>query len=352
MMNESAIRIANALLYEGYMLYPYRPSSVKNRLRFNFGVLHPGSWCRDRAGADASLVQSEFLVESAGTAVISVTVRFLQLIDRQVCELREPRASLPPDVRTWVPVDSLDVGGRVWRSWQEAMEREVALEPCPLDGLPDGGRELSFGFAATEQVEPLRRDDGLIAGVIVRRTDRLAGSIRLSAAVAGEAVRRVTIRIENTLDDADFEQARSDILVQSMISTHAIAGVTGGSFISLLDPPAALRDVVAGCRNVGLWPVLAGPEGQRDTLLCSPIILYDHPTIAPESRNELFDGTEIDEILSLRILTLTDAEKREMAETDERSRRLLEQVESMSVDQLMELHGTMRDVRKPGEALR
>jgi hydrogenase maturation protease len=77
-------------------------------------------------------------------------------------------------------------------------------------------------------------------------------------------------------------------------------------------------------------------------MLSSPIILYDYPEIAPESAGDLFDGTEIDEILSLRIMTLSDEEKREVAASDEHARRLLERTESLAAEQLMSLHGVMR----------
>ena len=93
--------------------------------------------------------------------------------------------------------------------------------------------------------------------------------------------------------------------------------------------------------------MLVGPEGSTDTLLCSPIILYDHPQIAPESAGDLFDGTEIDEILTLRILTLTDAEKAEMAGNDERAGALLARTEALSEEQLQRLHGVMRSPRTP-----
>ena len=70
-----------------------------------------------------------------------------------------------------------------------------------------------------------------------------------------------------------------------------------GEFVSLLEPPPQFESAAAACRNVGTWPVLAGEGGRRDTMLSSPIILYDYPQIAPESPGDLFDGTEIDEIL-------------------------------------------------------
>jgi hypothetical protein len=78
-------------------------------------------------------------------------------------------------------------------------------------------------------------------------------------------------------------------------------------------------------------------------MLVSPIILSDYPQVAPESPGDLFDGAEIDEILTLRILTMTDSEKEEMRQMDYRTRRILERTENLSPSQLMQLHGTLRN---------
>ena len=94
-----------------------------------------------------------------------------------------------------------------------------------------------------------------------------------------------------------------------------------GEFVSLLDPPGASAHLAAGCRNIGTWPVLVGCRGRGGHVLSSPIILYDYPEIAAESPGDLFDSTEIDEILTLRIMTLTDDEKRSMAALDDRGPR-------------------------------
>jgi hydrogenase maturation protease len=133
--------------------------------------------------------------------------------------------------------------------------------------------------------------------------------------------------------------------MDSLISTHTILGVENGKFVSQIDPPDRLKNLAAECCNQGTWPVLIGEEGERDTMLSSPIILYDYPQIAPESPGGLFDGTEIDEILSLRILTMTDDEKREMRQSDERAREILERTESMPPEQFMKLHGVLRGLR-------
>jgi hydrogenase maturation protease len=121
-------------------------------------------------------------------------------------------------------------------------------------------------------------------------------------------------------------------------------GVTDGKFISLLEPPEELKDLAVSCENIGVWPVLIGMQGERDTMLASPVILYDYPQIAPESPGDLFDGTEIDEILALRIMTMTDAEKHEMRHADDRARRILERTEALPMEHLMKLHGTLREL--------
>ena len=119
----------------------------------------------------------------------------------------------------------------------------------------------------------------------------------------------------------------------------------GAQFVSLTDPPDRLRAEAEACRNEGTWPVLVGEPGSRDTLLSSPIILEDHPRIAPESPGELFDGGEIDGLLTLNILSLTDEEKAEMRDSDPRTREILERTENLSEEEMMRLHGAIRDLR-------
>jgi hydrogenase maturation protease len=144
-------------------------------------------------------------------------------------------------------------------------------------------------------------------------------------------------------------ESRADALMHSFVSAHIILGAEGGRFVSQLDPPDELRNLSSECRNIGAWPVLVGEVGARDRMLSSPIILYDYPQIAPESPGSLFDGTEIDEILSLRILTMTDDEKQEMRQSDERARQILERTENMAPEQFMKLHGVLRGLRPLAE---
>ena len=115
--------------------------------------------------------------------------------------------------------------------------------------------------------------------------------------------------------------------------------------LSLLDPPEAYQATVAACSNEGVFPVLAGEAPDRSILFCSPIILYDYPQIAAESEGDFFDATEMDEMLLLRVLTLTDEEKQEMRRVDPRARRILERTEGLTVESMLKTHGVIREMR-------
>jgi len=207
-----------------------------------------------------------------------------------------------------------------------------------------------FTFPGRRWREPIRAEDGTISGVLAREQHVIAGEVEVSTAAVGDGLFRLTVAVRN-LTPLEVPASRDDALLRSLVSAHTLLGASAGEFVSLTDPPDDCRDAAAGCRNVGVWPVLVGEEGQRDTVLASPIILYDYPRLAPESPGDLFDGTEIDEILSLRILTLTDDEKRLAAAVDERARALLARTEQLGADDLFALHGAIRDRRPvPGGA--
>jgi hydrogenase maturation protease len=340
-------KIAKAVLYEGYMLYPYRPSSVKNQHRWNFGVLCPQSYSEAQNGSEAWTMQTECLVEGSSVTGIEVRVRFLQLVSRSVGELAMPvRELLPRETPEFCPVERLAVGGRVYQPWQEAIERELCLPLYTVEALRHRQVHDAFSFLAEKQFEYVRDVGGWIVGVVVRDRRILCGAVDMACEKVEDGVFKISLLIRNTTPfEAGENSTRDEALLSSMASAHTVLGVRDGKFISLTAPPEHLSDLAASCRNVGAWPVLVGEEGQCDTVLSSPIILYDYPQIAPESAGDLFDGTEIDEILSLRIMTLTDDEKREMSQSDERARQMLERTETMPVEQLMKLHGVLRGLR-------
>ena len=330
--------IANAVLYEGYMLYPYRASSVKNQQRWNFGVMCPRSYCEVQGGSESPLMQTECLLRADSLTRLAVKVRFLQIVERKIGRCS---ATASDDSEF---VDYLETDGQVHREWQEAEERVVTCEG--IYPTSSGVSARRFHFAGGESREELRDKQGKVAGAIVRRWQTLTGSIEIGAEPCGGDVLKVTVRVENASEfdaaAADPRFGRDDALLHSLASAHIILSAEGGEFLSLLDPPAGYEDAAAQCKSVGAWPVLAGNDAT--TVLASPIILYDYPKIAPESAGNLFDGTEIDEILSLRILTLTDEEKAEIRRTDDRARELLERTEKIPDEQFMKLHGAVREL--------
>jgi hypothetical protein len=352
-MNTKLIEsVADAVLYEGYMLYPYRISAVKNRQRWNFGVVYPQSYSKLQNGTDAWFQQTQCLIRAGESAVINIKARFLQAVSRQIGRLAAPLAGFvegsEPEFEI---VASLDVGKKTLQSWQEAVEREVILPSMRVAELLAAPVQQTFSFSAARELEPVREDAGDVAAVIVRTREEITGSVAIAAVRCGEGIFRLTVLLSNLAAVQNPHLLpREEVLLKSFLSAHCILGVTGGEFVSLTDPPADLQEAISECQNVGTWPVLVGEENARDAMLSSPIILYDYPQIAPESPGDLFDGTEIDEILALRILTLSDEEKREIRDTDERSRAVLERTENMPMEHFLKLHGVLRGMKPAGDS--
>jgi hypothetical protein len=332
--------IVKAVLYEGYILYPYRASNVKNRQRWTFGGVYPR-----QEESFACGVQTECLVRGSLESVIEVHVRFLHLMRREVGEFASPMTEVPAGQEpAYTNVASLKVGEEVSQSWEEAVERDVTAPSLMLKQLTGAPVKMPFAFAGQRSLKPLRGQDGCVYGLLIHTSADVQGELTIAAAGVESGVFRLTVRIDNVTPLGDTESCeRREAHWRAFASTHTILGVRGGAFISLLDPPDELKDAAAACNNQGTWPVLAGEEGTTDTILSSPIILYDYPQVAPESPGDLFDATEIDEILTLRILAMTDEEKRDMAALDARARALLERTQALTAADVGRLHGTRRE---------
>jgi hypothetical protein len=341
---EHARKVADAILYEGYLLYPYRGSAQKNQARFQFGVLVPPAY-QSVDASESSAFQTECLVECPDDAQVLVTVRFLQLQRRIVQEI-------PADGGEPRDVGALHVDGMEYTSWDEAAERQqqAAVDVAELLGQD---RNLSFHVGSGEVSEDLTDARGRHAGRLTRRWAALDGLIHASAErVAGPyGALRLRLRVENHSAPEVAPRTRDDALRHSLIAAHALIGVPGGTFLSQTDPPEWAAPAVTACTNIGTWPVLAGPADCRDLMLSSPVILYDHPEVAAESAGDLFDATEIDEILTLRTLALTDAEKRQARATDPRAAELMDRMDSLPPEMLERMHGAIRYLKSvPGAA--
>jgi hypothetical protein len=279
--------IARALLYEGYRLYPYRASALKNCRPCALGSLYPKSYSLANGACEPWSMQTECLVRGDGHTTLQGLVRFLQ-------------------------ASGMDQ--------REVAERAVGLPERALLDLAEQSARIGVSFLDDE-------------------SSSLQGCVELSVACAAPAIFRVRLRIENDTPDAEADRIR--LGAHTMLSPHAVLGVCGGRFLSVIDPPGDVRHLAEACRNRGAWPVLIGDRARQDMVLAAPIILYDFPEIAQESPGNLFDGTEIDELLTLRILTLTESEKQAMRHDDETS-ALLERTEKLATPQLLALHGGMR----------
>ncbi|MBE1499350.1 hypothetical protein H4696_006450 [Amycolatopsis lexingtonensis] len=282
---EQARAVGDAVLYEGYLLYPYRASAPKNRVRWQWGVLMPPSYASAEIGEHAS-ARVECVVEPLERTILRVKLRFLRA---------EARATA-----------------------DEGVEHEIDFE-LPLSELP---AEKPF-------------DVHELSGVLTARVDPLDGPF-------GGA--RLRVEVHNTTS-WHSDGVREHALRHALLAAHLVLSVDTGHFLSMLDPPEWAKPAVEACRQERLWPVLIGDTSRSTVVLASPIILYDDPAIAPESPGDLFDGTEIDEILTLRTMTLTDEEKREARATDPRAAAIVDRVDAMPPELLERLHGAVRSVR-------
>lgn len=254
-MFEPASRIADAVLREGHVLYPYRSSAAKNRMRWQFGVLGPPALSGE-PGFDASWCETQVICTGAA---VEARVRFLRVDE--------------PDELGWrtSSIEAHDLTDRV---------------------------EFENGVATIERWGPF-----------------------------------VSCRVQNTsgLRSATDREAT---LGHALVGVHVILATTDGEFISSVDPPAHFSDLVRACTNTRAWPVLVGPQ----VVLSCPIILYDNPEIAPESVGDWGDATEIEELLTLRVMTLTDEERRSAEATDPFARHVIEQARP---ERLADLHGRL-----------
>jgi hypothetical protein len=335
---DHARRVADAILYEGYLLYPYHKAAQKNQVRFQFGVLMPPGYAAVDA-CEPSVSQTECLLECRDDAEVRVLVRFLQLQRRTV-------QGVSPENGELHDVGTLYMDGLEYSSWDEAAEREQRGTASVASLLAED-RNMEFHMGSGVATEELIDSRGRLAGCLVRHWAALDGVIRLHAErVAGPyQALKLRVQVANCTTPLAAIRNRSDGLRHALIASHSLIGVPGGTFLSMTDPPEWAAAEVAACQNTGTWPVLAGPDDCTDLMLSSPVILYDHPEVAAESAGDLFDATEIDEILTLRTLTLTDAEKRQARATDSRAAELMDRLDDMPPEMLERMHGAIRYLR-------
>jgi hypothetical protein len=335
---EHVREIADAVLYEGYLLYPYRASSSKNRSRWQFGVLGPPHAGPDSFSEAPAMSVQCVLRAASPRASVTVRLRFLQLQARQA-----QRLDGAGEYRT---VEALVVDGRSVLSWDEAVEREISLPALDLCELTET-HDYPLQFPGGEDVEPVIDAAGRPVGRILRRRWPLTARMLVGTEVDGHFY-RLSVQVVN--EHPEQVSGKDGAIRVSLIGAHLLLQAGEAAFSSLLDPPEEAAGAVERCRQRRCFPVLAGVPGSTDVMLGAPIILYDYPQIAEQSPGALFDGTEIDEILTLRVLTMTEQEKAEARATDPRARAIIDRCEDLSPADMQRLHGILRDPGGAGPA--
>ncbi len=289
--------VADAVMMEGYALYPYRASAPKNRYRWTFGTLAPRAWS-EAGGCEPWWLEAQVLVAGPATRIAG-QLRFFQIERRR------------------------DSTG----TWDEGIVHAIDFDVA-------NACEAPISVAAS-----LVRD-----GEVVRSCAALTGRIttRKEWLVAARPLTRVTIRVENTTTWTALDAPRDEAVASAFAATHLVIGVEGAELVSALDPPPWVVAATPPCKSTRTYPVLVG----HDVMLCAPFVLYDHPQLAPESAGETCDATEIDELLVLRTRTLTDDEKRQARATGPRTAAIVDRADALPPQWLERLHGATRDLRE------
>jgi len=289
-MNPARLQeIVDAVLYEGYILYPYRATSKKNcRERFTFGRVYPESYSIAQNGAEPCVMQTECLLTADYDPVVTGCVRFLQPMLREIGELvesmpqwngLEPRFRLVPELR---------IESQLFQTWHEAVERKIEIPALALDGKSNDGayQNVPFSFSPTRHLQPILSGTGEVVGVVIRSQPAINGSIEVSTQQFEERAFKVTVRILNQTAITESELLDPEaVLERTFASTHTILSMEGGEFISSMDPGDKFKSTARNCKNIGTWPVLIGDEDNRsDAKTHTPGQAHTHRTTLPNCK--------------------------------------------------------------------
>ena len=221
-------------------------------------------------------MQTECLI-SGDDPTVHVRIRFLHLLNREVGHLTSPRHDLNSGVEPeYVVIDSLEVDGRTIRTWQEAIERDVDIPALNVRNLLAHPQQHAFGFPANRELEFIADPDGDARSIIVRKQQQIDGTVEISADASPTICSSSGFSCAMTAPGTHpLESIVLQLIAGAMTRAvtrpcserwpraHIIMRASGGEFVSLLDPPEPLRSFAAACKNVGIWPVLAGDSARR-----------------------------------------------------------------------------------------
>lgn len=282
--------VADAVLYEGYALYPHRFPAARNQARRELGLLVPPS-SADAGRDERSACRAECLAEMTDPdAELGVCVRFLQ------AQRRTMEARTSDGLRE---AGALTVAGERLLTCDEAVEREHTVV-LALENLLHGERVVPITVPGGEQLEEVPD------GRVVRRRQPLTAELRCRVETLPSLV-RLRVVVANTSAVDCSAASRPETMRHSLIATHVVLSLRGARFLSQVNPPRWAAQRARECVNDHMWPVLVGRPGSRDTMLACPVMLDDYPDADPRTRVGLHDAREFDELLTLRAFTDEDS---------------------------------------------
>jgi hypothetical protein len=270
-MQDPVEALIEAVLYDGHLVWPYRPSPPGSLRRSPFRGLYPAGYHSASPQEERPNLICQCLVEGARPREISIELRFLHQVHRQVLQRMGEQER---------PVDELRAGGELFLTWDEAVERRSTLPPTSLGELAATPLVRRLAFPGGAEREAIRGARGERVGTLHRSWESLAATVRLAAQPVRRGVFRLSAEVTNHTDWEGLERAGAHR--HTLLSAHLLLTAHGARFVSTSDPPRRLARAAAGCRNQGVWPVLVGDPRARDRVLASPILLEDFPRI-PEA---------------------------------------------------------------------
>lgn len=299
---ENALQeLTHTLLYEGYALYPYRNTALKNKTPIPFGVVYPEVYCRYNQYVHCNM-QTECLLKGNETTLLNISIKFLHI--------------------------SNDAANAF--AWK-AIEKEIVADKISLQVLLNAATVIPFCFEKDDK--KLNSSIAPLEGIL---------TIEASAIPDLQHVFRITVFINNTTAVAHADTiSNNEVLKQAFVSTHTILKTTNGEFVSDQNPPKELKDIAKECKQINTYPVLINEANTM--ILSSPIILYDYPQIHPQSMGDLFDGTEMEEALLLHVNVLTEGEKEQLLNGDDKLREMMQKAANILPEEIINLHDKLKE---------
>lgn len=321
--------LTKTVLYEGYSIFPYHRSAIKNQKPIPFGVIYPEEYHHYNQYAP-SLMQTECVVNAESQASININVRFLHLMKTEIFKNDNSEKENHNNFNKFSH-----------EGWQ-TIERTISSGDIQLSELLNSKRTFIVDFDSVEETKYSTAEKDLLKSKQINSVSKINGTITLEAFTIEKQPSvfriRVTV-INNSLMNNAETALQHAAFNQSFISTNTILKITGGEFISEQNPSEDFKSIISQNKNIGTWPILI--EESNTAMLSSPIILYDYPKINAQSKGDLFDSLEIEEMLILHLSAMSEEEKNNIAESDEKMRAMLDKAKQVTPEELLNLHGGM-----------